>query len=474
MMKEKMKDIAYPWLKICNPEQQAAIEHEHQDGPLLILAGAGSGKTAVLTRRILQLCATCTKPEHILAITFTRKAAAEMRERSQAYFKEFLPGILPQEAKKVFFATFHALALQIIRTESPAGKHWLFLGFSQKPKVAGNAKEEEQSIQENTIRLDELLALAAQLLNEQQAVRDYYQELYHYILIDEYQDINAEQYELVRLLQGNSPRLFCVGDDDQAIYGFRGSDVQNILRFKEDFPEARIIKLEANYRSTASILALANRIFKNKPEHLRKQLYAAAQPGSELFAENQPVRLWRSRDLHQEVERLQEQILLLRAAYGLEWQDFAILVRYQRQVQLYRKILLHLHLPVQSLEAEESSEELEKNSESHHSKKIPDNEVNKNTQEGVVVQTLHASKGLQYPVVFYAGLAEDLSPAPYKGKDKEAAQKHYEEEQRLFYVGVTRAESRLYLLYCKSMWWKRKQRFFKPSRFLRFAGWWKK
>ena len=280
-------------LSTLNPQQRIAVENT--EGPLLVLAGAGSGKTRVLTYRVAHLMEKGVPAWKILAITFTNKAAKEMAERVQA-----LTGEAGSEA---WISTFHACCARILRRDIEklgykrqfaiydeddrmsvikAVLKELNLGDKEYPpkavKVAiSDAKNrmlspdewlrdagddfrnrkyyEAYRLYERTLRgnnaldFDDLLVKTLELLAEQPPVLEYYQNRFDYILVDEYQDTNRAQYELVRLLTGKKRNLCVVGDDDQSIYGWRGADIRNILDFEKDFPDAKVVKLEQNYRS---------------------------------------------------------------------------------------------------------------------------------------------------------------------------------------------------------------------------------
>ena len=483
-----------------NSDQRAAVLHDHEkNGQLLILAGAGSGKTSVLTKRIQYRILCGVQPEKILALTFTAKAAAEMRERVQKLFPN----------AGVRLCTFHSLALFILKSKVPMiqtlasarvtnqGKAdpgtvagvtngtyaYELVGFQKMPvptesadkaflqelaKVGGRktkfSREElfsdaypqkllkklqplcERVLESGQVVFEDLIYQAINLLENHEDARTYFQNQWTEILVDEYQDINPSQYRLVKALLGERKSLFVVGDDDQAIYGFRGADIGNINRFRDDFKESSLIRLEWNYRSVANILHFSNRIFENKPIHLRKVLRAGnmhGSGGSPIFRENREPEIWESEDPVEEMQKIIESIKLLRESYDLQWKNFAILVRYNRQRLYYEEALRDAHLPVAGTEMDEG-------------------EILEN---GIHVETVHASKGLQYAVVYYAGMAEGLTPGTCSG-DRKQRQKQLDEERRLFYVGVTRAESFLVLLYCKRRYWKGRLTKLKRSRFL--------
>ncbi len=313
-------------LNALNPQQRAAVEQT--EGPLLVLAGAGSGKTRVLTYRVAYLMERGVAPWHILAITFTNKAAREMAERVHR-----LAGEASEDA---WISTFHSCCVRILRRDiEKLGYKRQFaiydeddrtsvirsvareLKLSDKeypPKqiraVISDAKNrlltppewlkesggdfrsrqlyEAYRLYEQTLRsnnaldFDDLLIKTLELLAEHPPVLEYYRNRFHYILVDEYQDTNAAQYMLVRLLAGDRHNLCVVGDDDQSIYGWRGADLRNILDFEKDFPECVTIKLEQNYRSTGNILDAANQVIAHNRGRKEKALWTEAGSGERI------------------------------------------------------------------------------------------------------------------------------------------------------------------------------------------------
>ena len=480
-------------LKGLNSDQRAAVLHDHEQGAqLLILAGAGSGKTSVLTKRIQYRILCGVEPEKILALTFTAKAAAEMRERVQKLFPN----------AGVRLCTFHSLALYMLKCKVPCGKKggaggecpaYELLGFKKMPvptesserefsqglsklKLKVNVSREnlfsdcygaavsaklqplrEAVLESGQVVFEDLIYSAIQLLETNEVARDYFREQWKEILVDEYQDINPSQYRLVKGLLGDRKQLFVVGDDDQAIYGFRGADIGNIERFCEDFKESTQIRLEWNYRSVPNVLYLANEIFKNKPIHLRKMLRAGnlnGSGGNPLYKENRKPEIWVSDNPVEEIQKIVVSIKELREDYDLAWKNFAILVRYNRQRLYYEQALRDYNIPIAG-DVVTDAGEMENGAAS--------SEVT--VEDGVHIETVHASKGLQYAVVYYAGLCEKLTPGECTG-DRKARKRQLDEERRLYYVGVTRAEACLFLLYCKRRFWKGKLRRFRRSRFL--------
>ena len=313
-------------LNALNPQQRAAVEQT--EGPLLVLAGAGSGKTRVLTYRVAHLMEKGVAPWHILAITFTNKAAREMAERVHA-----LAGEASEDA---WISTFHSACARILRRDieklgykrqfaiydeddrmtviKAVAKELQLNDKEYPPKqiraVISDAKNrlltpqewlkesegdfrsrklyeayrlyEQQLKGNNALDFDDLLIKTLVLLTEHPPVLDYYRDRFHYILVDEYQDTNAAQYMLVRLLAGERHNLCVVGDDDQSIYGWRGADLRNILDFEKDFPECVTIKLEQNYRSTGNILDAANQVIAHNKGRKEKALWTESEAGERV------------------------------------------------------------------------------------------------------------------------------------------------------------------------------------------------
>ncbi|MEW6755548.1 MAG: UvrD-helicase domain-containing protein, partial [Candidatus Latescibacterota bacterium] len=311
-------------LEALNPAQRQAAEAV--DGPVLVLAGAGSGKTRVLTYRIAYLIQELgVSPWHILAVTFTNKAAGEMRER--------VDQLAGARARGMWMGTFHSICARLLRLEAPAcGLDPNFTIYDEEdrrallkrvleglrvdphdlaPRAAAaqisRAKNamvgveefaaqsgqvpagqrlaevyrqyQEELGQSHALDFDDLLVEAVRQLQDHPEVLSRYQERFRHILVDEYQDTNRPQYLLCRLLAHGHRNLCVVGDDDQSIYQFRGADIRNILDFERDYPEARVVRLEQNYRSTARILAAANAIIRHNAGRKGKNLWTQAQEG---------------------------------------------------------------------------------------------------------------------------------------------------------------------------------------------------
>lgn len=366
-------------LSLLNDMQKKAVTTV--DGPLLVLAGAGSGKTSVLTNRVAYLIEEIgASPYEILAITFTNKAANEMKER--------ISSLLNMDVRDMWISTFHSMCVRILRRE--AGKLGYENGFSIydsqdslsvvkkilsdmeidtnfiNPKLARSAISDMKNSglalgqlgrylenkypvlgstllevykaygtrlkRENAMDFDDLLLNTVLLFEQFEPVRDYYARKFRYVLVDEYQDTNQVQYELVKMLSCVYRNLFVVGDDDQSIYGWRGANIQNILGFEKDFPDAKVIKLEQNYRSQMNILNAANEVIKNNGQRKPKSLW------STIKSKEKPKLLITNTE-YEEAEciarEINEQVRRGDGRYG----DFAVLYRMHTQARLLEEKL---------------------------------------------------------------------------------------------------------------------------------------
>ena len=634
----------HPLLNGMNDRQAEAVQTT--EGPLLIMAGAGSGKTRVLTHRIAYLIdEKMVNPWNILAITFTNKAAREMRERAEK---------LKTEAQDCLIATFHSMCVRILRREADHigynrnftivdpgeqrtlmkrilknlnldPKKWnerAILGTISNAKndlidevayanLAGDMYTEivakcytayqKELRQSEAMDFDDLIMLTIRLFDQNPDVLTYYQQRYQYIHVDEYQDTNHAQYQLVKLLASRFKNICVVGDADQSIYGWRGADMQNILDFEKDYPEAKVVLLEENYRSTKTILQAANEVIRNNRNRRPKNLWTQNEDGEEIV-------YYRAKDEKDEALFVARSISQL-SREGYSYKDFAVLYRTSAQsrtveeallkanisyamvggTQFYsrkeiRDVISYLNLianpsdnisyervvnepkrgvgpgtvekirdfassqeislldasanillsPVKgkaaqavydfanmlldlrdrlddysvtelvelvlkktgyaaalaaqaTLESQARIENIEEFlSVTKNFDESPDNPSDESgldklsrflndlaliadTDDGdaesseVTLMTLHAAKGLEFPVVFLVGMEENVFPLSRASEDED----ELEEERRLAYVGITRAEKILYLTNANSRMLYGKTNFNHPTRFLR-------
>lgn len=614
-----------------NPAQREAVET--LNGPLLILAGAGSGKTKTLTHRIANLIAHGVQPSNILAVTFTNKAAKEMRVRLWHILQDAAGE--PPRSFMPYMGTFHGIAVRILRIEAEAAgldKNFVIYDTDDqvslikrilknlklsdnknlKPKSIqsiisseknqGNGPEEyaagalypnqkniakvfeeyeKEKAKAGALDFDDLLLKELELLQNHPEVRKKWQEKFKHILIDEYQDTNAVQYNIVKLLVGQEKNICVVGDDWQSIYSWRGADFTNILNFERDFPGAKVIKLEQNYRSTGNILEASQKIINENKTRTDKTLFTEAGKGA-------PVEIESLRDETEEANYVALKIMNMQREYP-DFSDFAVLYRTNAQSYTFEKAFINNHIPykivggvrfydrkevkdvlailklIVSQRDKVSLERVVKNvlsgvGEASLNKilmavdtltdaeplKNPDilevlsaarakngfarlvnfiKKVSPNDNPGetvkkiveyfdfkaltddgtpsseermgnlevlaanaaayenledfladaslmssadesseknsVTLMTMHAAKGLEFPVVFMVGMEDGLFPS---GRAEDEAS--LEEERRLAYVGMTRAMRRLFLTYAASRYAYGNRNYNMPSRFL--------
>ncbi len=622
-----------------NPAQKEAVET--LSGPLLILAGAGSGKTKTLTHRIANLIAHGVMPSNILAVTFTNKAANEMRVRLWGILEPDADGeIDPPRSFMPYMGTFHGIAVRILRIEADAaGLDRNFVIYDADDQVSlikrilkdlkltdnknlkpksiqaiisseknqGNGPDEyaagalypnqhniakvfrryeEEKTKAGALDFDDLLLKELELLQKNPSVRKKWQEKFKHILIDEYQDTNVVQYNIVKLLVNEQKNICVVGDDWQSIYSWRGADFTNILNFERDYPGAKVIKLEQNYRSTGCILAASQKIINKNKTRTDKTLFTEIGNG-------EPVEIESLRDEAEEANYVALKIMNMQRQYP-DYSDFAVLYRTNAQSYTFEKAFINMHIPykivggVRFYDRKEvkdvlailkllisgrdkvSLERVVKNVISGVGEvslgkilmaidALPDDEPLKNpdilevlsaakakngfgklvnflkkislddnpgeivkkvieyfdfktlTDDGtpsgeermanlevlvsnaaaydkledfladaslmssadesvvknsVTLMTLHAAKGLEFPVVFMVGMEEGLFPSGRASEDEAGL----EEERRLAYVGMTRAMRKLFLTYAASRYSYGSRNYNMPSRFLTELG----
>ena len=589
-------------------QKEAVITTE---GPVLVIAGAGSGKTKVLTTRIAYLIENKkVNSENILAITFTNKAAKEMKDR--------VSNILKRDVRRMHISTFHSFGVEILReygylvnidknftildsddslkvikiiiddmnlnkTISPKHVKEVISSYKNKLVLPEEAEKNTYTFEEkqivdiyekynkklynsNSVDFDDLLLIPYLILDKYNAVLEDFQEKYKYILIDEYQDTNDAQYFLVKMLSAKYKNLFVVGDSDQSIYSFRGANYKNILNFTKDFPNAKVIKLEQNYRSTNNILSIANNVIKNNIERSHKDLWSSLGDGEK-------VKFNQLNTEEDEVNYVISEIKKISNQY--DYDDIAIIYRTNAQSRLFEQLFINNVIPFklvgsfgffnkkeikdliaylklidnpkddisflrivnyptrgignktienlqrkanlsnlslyESIEEEDKKltlfknliEEIKDNYENISLKSLvericektnlletikKDNDLessireenikefityvdnyekennsslreflenlilfsdrennNENEEKKVNLMTVHAVKGLEFKVVFVVGLEESLFPYQLSLENVQ----DIEEERRLYYVAVTRAKEKLYLLSAK-------------------------
>ncbi len=631
-------EVNDPILQGLNPAQREAAET--LSGPLLILAGAGSGKTKTLTHRIANLIRHGIKPYNILAVTFTNKAAGEMRDRLWSLLYPEVAGELPPRSFMPFMGTFHSIAVRILREEAAAADlsrdfviydtddqlalirriiKTLNLNDNKnlKPKSIQSiisseknqghtpddyeanayypnqiniakifAAYEAEKKKAGALDFDDLLLKELELFAKNKEIRAKWQQRFRHILIDEYQDTNVVQYNIVKLLVNNERNICAVGDDWQSIYSWRGADFTNILNFEKDFPGAKVIKLEQNYRSTENILTAAQKVITKNTMRTDKSLFTELGKG-------EPIDIESLRDETEEANYVALKILNLQSKYP-NFGDYAVLYRTNAQSYSFEKTFVNMHIPykivggvrfydrkevkdvlailkiiqnqhdiisltrvvsnvlsgigevslgkilaalstlpdekplsnpdllevLKTAKARESFRRLttflRNNSgdinpgdivgsaiEYFNFKALTDDgtpnaeermqnlEVlvanakeydnledfladatlmssadEKSAKNSVTLMTLHAAKGLEFPVVFIVGLEEGLFPGQRSIDDES----EIEEERRLMYVGMTRAMQKLFLTYAGSRFSFGSRSYNLPSRFLTEIG----
>lgn len=375
-----------PWLEELNPEQRQAVEHTQ--GPLLVLSGAGTGKTKVLTTRLAYILSNMlAQPWNCLVVTFTNRAANEMKERVQ--------NLIGDMVNSVWLGTFHRICVKILRNHAELiglKPNFTILGEDDQKRLIKQILEAEgkddkkyppqsfvdsisrlkdkgitvdkaasefrssilltvyqkyqaRLIELNCVDFGDILLYTLILLQSNRDILEIYLDKFKYIMVDEYQDTNVTQYLLLRLLSQKHHNICCVGDDDQSIYSWRGAEIENILRFQKDFEDAKVIRLERNYRSTANILNAASSLIAHNKERLGKTLKVAENSPSARYADDKiKVNNYYSGDeeakqISAEIERLHHN--------GLQYSDIAVLVRTAAQTREFEEKFISEAIPYQ-------------------------------------------------------------------------------------------------------------------------------
>ncbi|HYJ67470.1 MAG TPA: UvrD-helicase domain-containing protein [Nocardioidaceae bacterium] len=488
-----------------DPDQRAAAGAA--DGPLLIVAGPGTGKTRTLTHRLAHLVTACdVAPETCLAITFTRRAAAELTERLEA--------LAPEAAPAITVATFHSFGLRILREQHERA------GLPRDFRIVDRTADDIADPESDMVGFDDLVALPVGLLESDPELAAAYRERFRWICVDEYQDVDDTQYRLLRQLAPPDGNITAIGDPDQAIYRFRGADVGFFLRFREDFPEARTVQLTRNYRSSAPIVSAARQAIAPTTLVPDRELRPVGDHGDALVGVHHSAS---ERAEAAFVARTVEQVIGGASLYafdsgrvdsdgtqGLSFSDFTVLYRTDRQSGAVMNALTHAGLPFQKrshdrlldrpgvrrlldelgfvptdgiastsvgdrlrratdtvLDRTPAAEREEAAVETYAAldllAPLADrcaDDLDRFRSElalGVEVDTwdpradrislltLHAAKGLEFPVVFIVGCEDGLLPLRWSGAPDGVDEDHVREERRLLFVGMTRAQRHLYL-----------------------------
>ncbi len=475
-------------LPALDPEQQMAVSIVQ--GPLLIIAGPGSGKTRTLTHRVAYLIQNgYAEPGQCLTITFTRRAAEEMRGR--------LRTLLPEQWQKVPVTTFHGLGLRILQenrvlaalprgfrvvseeerrtlisescelSPAKAAKILKKISLAKRkemtfPPGTEEAKAwavlENQRDREGWLDYEDLITLPVKLLEEESGLKERYREQFPYVSIDEYQDVDEFQYRLVRCLVPEGGNICAIGDPDQAIYSFRGADVGFFLKFEQDFPGTKKVRLLRNYRSGESILSASSQMI--APASLVEDRVLES-----LIEDTGKVVIYHARTDKAEAEFVVESIEKMvggvsffsvdsgrsgdQAEKDYSFSDFAVLYRTEAQADVLEQALERSGLPFRRFS---------------HQSLMEDVDAWDERADRIALLTLHAAKGLEFPVVFITGCEDGLIPLQWgEGLSDDGIA----EERRLFYVGMTRAKDRLFLSHAGKRFWNGKLREQKASPFLR-------
>lgn len=377
---------AFEWLEVLNPEQKEAVKTT--EGPVLVLSGAGTGKTKVLTTRLAYILAQHkANPWNCLVVTFTNRAAREMRERVQ--------GLIGEVANSVWLGTFHSICVKILRNHAEIvglKSNFTILGEDDQKrlikqileaegiddkkyppqavldkigrwkdkglsidKITDDFKEnvvthiyrkyQERLLELNCVDFGDIILYTLSILLSDAEILDKYQSRFKYIMVDEYQDTNVTQYLLIRLLSQKYRNLCCVGDDDQSIYSWRGAEIENILRFGKDFPDAKTIRLERNYRSTANILAAASNLISHNRGRLGKTLKVAENSPARQN-ENAKIKVVSTYNGEEEAQYVVDEIENCRRS-GFRYSQMAVLVRTAAQTREFEEKFISEAVPYQ-------------------------------------------------------------------------------------------------------------------------------
>ncbi len=503
---------AYELFDGLNEIQEKAVKTA--DGPLLVVAGPGTGKTLTIVRRIAYLIHQGVPPEEILAVTFTNRAAREMRERASA--------VIGSDAAKVFIGTFHLLGLKILkdnrsddfiiytRDEQVDILRTLMKSPVKKAKQAveqisrlknflhvadGEIQEAYEAYQaalaqQNAVDFDDLISIPVGLLQKNEIARTY-QDRFQYIIVDEYQDINPAQYRLLKLIATGTGNVCAVGDADQAIYAFRGADIENFLNFERDFSGAAWITLSENYRSSSIIVSAADSLIKHNQKRIDKEFAPTRDKGPLITVISAPDERAEGFAIIREIEEHMggtSHHYLRHARSGQDFSerpfrfsDFAVIFRTTAQAAALEDAFSVSGIPYQMIgrRSSKQAKEIEETvrylqslvpykgagsadtTNAQETKLLTAADFFDPQADAVALMTMHLAKGLEFSVVFITGCEDGLIPCTIM-RDRA----DIEEERRLFYVGMTRAKDELYLTRARNRFLYGKKLVQSPSPFL--------
>jgi len=494
-----------------NKSQRRAVTTT--DGPLMIVAGPGTGKTLTIVRRIALLILQGVKPESMLAVTFTNRSAREMRERAAT--------LLGIEASKIFIGTLHLLGLKIIKEASSTDftlysreeQIELVKTLSKKnntraqdlvekisriknlvdpldAEIKGLFDEYELELKKNhAVDFDDLIRTPITILEQNPS--DSFVSKFSHIMVDEYQDINPSQYRLLRLLAQKSGNMCAIGDSDQAIYGFRGANSSGFLSFSSDFKNAATVMLTENYRSSAVILLASQSVIKNNQKRIEMAITPTLGQGSRINAFSLPDERAEGELIVQEIEariggtsnyqmshagrnkegssesfsfsdfavvyRTNAQAKAIEEAFSTSGIPYQIIGRKSSlQSRVLKETIAYLH-SLANLDASEPGQ-----SEANEAKLLISADFFDPRANVITLTTMHTAKGLEFRVVFMAGVEDGLVPFTLTKSDLDI-----EEERRLFYVGMTRAKEELFLLHVRNRFLYGQRISLLPSPFLK-------
>lgn len=487
-----------------NEAQESAVRTT--EGPVLVVAGPGTGKTLTIVRRIAYLIHRGTNPANIAAVTFTNRAAKQMREMADALFGKDSGGI--------FIGTLHLLGFTILRDNLPES-HTIYSRDEQLDLLKSLLKGSGIKAQDAADRISRIKSLMEDAGHEMKGIFDAYQSAlsenraldfddliirpvellsdclllnkyrgrFRHVIVDEYQDINPAQYRLLKLLAGDKCNICAVGDSDQAIYAFRGADIENFLNFEKDFKGANRISLTHNYRSTGTILGASHAMIANNARRIVKDVFPTKEGGDRIAVVSVPDERAEGDIIVNEIEariggtshyRLMNSRFDRVSDASCGFSDFAVIFRTNAQARVIEEAFIESGIPYQVIGRRHTQKGkgladiisllkgcgIEGQADELLNLLTPADAFDPRA-DAVALMTLHMAKGLEFGVVFIAGLEDGLVPHTTIKDSVDI-----EEERRLLYVGMTRARAELFLIYARSRFLYGQRLIQSPSPFL--------